>query len=203
VAYGQNGEPIRPQNGFPLRLLAPGFEGLCNVKWLRRIKVVDQFYGTFNEIDRYTAVDPKTVKPIPFQQGPKSAITFPSGSQKLPEPGHYQITGLAWSGGGAVRKVDLSTDGGHTWKDAEIQSPVYRMAHTRFGMDWNWDGKPCVIMSRCTDELGQIQPTVAEFAAHFDQTPERLFSERMQSIHHNYILSWKVGGDGNVENGLV
>jgi sulfane dehydrogenase subunit SoxC len=204
VAYGQNGEPVRPQNGFPLRLLVPGYEGLCNVKWLRRIKVVDEFHMTYNEMDRYTSVNPKTVKPIPFEQGPKSVITFPSGEQQLPERGHYQITGLAWSGGGAIRKVEVSTDGGKTWKGADIQSAIHRIAHTRFGIDWNWDGQECVLMSRCTDELGQIQPTAAEFARFFNWTTDYLFSHPgTLTGHNNYILPWKVGRDGKVQNGLA
>jgi len=204
VAYGQNGEPVRPQNGFPLRLLVPGFEGLCNVKWLRRIKVVDEFYMTYNEFGRYTSVDPKSVKPLPFIQGPKSVITFPSGEQQLPERGHYQITGLAWSGGGAIRKVEVSTNGGRTWKTAEIQSPIYRMAHTRFGMDWNWDGEECVLMSRCTDDLGQVQPTAAEFARFFNETTENLFAHPgVMTGHNNFILPWKVDRDGKVQNGLA
>ncbi len=204
VAYGQNGEPVRPQNGFPLRLLVPGFEGLCNVKWLRRIKVVDQFYMTYNEFGRYTSVDPKSVKPLPFIQGPKSVITFPSGEQQLPERGHYQISGLAWSGGGAIRKVEVSINGGRTWKTAEIQSPIYRMAHTRFGMDWNWDGEECVLMSRCTDDLGQVQPTAAEFARFFNETTENLFAHpEVMTGHNNFILPWKVDRDGKVQNGLA
>jgi sulfane dehydrogenase subunit SoxC len=204
VAYGQNGEPVRPQNGFPLRLLVPGFEGLCNVKWLRRIKVVDEFYMTYNEFGRYTSVDPKSVKPLPFIQGPKSVITFPSGEQQLPERGHYQISGLAWSGGGAIRKVEVSVNGGRTWKTAEIQSPVYRMAHTRFGMDWNWDGEECVLMSRCTDDLGQVQPTAAEFARFFNETTENLFAHPgVMTGHNNFIQPWKVDRDGKVQNGLA
>jgi len=204
VAYGQNGEPVRPQNGFPLRLLVPGFEGLCNVKWLRRIKVVDEFYMTYNEFGRYTSVDPKSVKPLPFIQGPKSVITFPSGEQQLPERGHYQISGLAWSGGGAIRKVEVSTNGGKTWKGAEIQSAIHRMAHTRFGMDWNWDGEECVLMSRCTDELGQAQPTAAEFARFFNETTDYLFAHPgTMTGHNNFILPWRVDRDGKVHNGLA
>lgn len=202
VAYGQNGEPVRPQNGFPLRLLVPGFEGLCNVKWLRRIKVTDQFYMTYNEFDRYTSVDPKTTT---LEQGPKSVITFPSGGQRLPERGHYQISGLAWSGGGAVRKVEVSTDSGRTWKDAGIQSSIHRMAHARFGMDWNWDGKEGVLMSRCTDELGQVQPTVAEFARFWNKAVKVVLAPYPEELkaHHNYIIPWRVDRDGNVRNGLA
>lgn len=155
-------------------------------------------------MDRYTSVHPKTVKPIPFEQGPKSVITFPSGEQLLPERGHYQITGLAWSGGGSIRKVEVSTDGGKTWKGAEIQSAIHRIAHTRFGIDWNWDGEECVLMSRCTDDLGQVQPTAAEFARYFNWTADYLFAHPgTLTGHNNYILPWKVGRDGKVQNGLV
>ena len=118
VAYGQNGEPIRPQQGFPLRLVTPGFEGIYNTKWLRRIKVVDRYYMTYNDYGHISKDE--EVAALTFQWGPKSVITFPSGGQKLPGPGVYQLTGLAWSGGGAVRRIEVSTDGGQTWKDAEI-----------------------------------------------------------------------------------
>ena len=204
VAYGQNGEPVRPQNGFPLRLLVPGFEGICNVKWLRRIKVTDEFYMTYNEFDRYIPDDRRMAQLTNYEQGPKSVITFPSGEQQLPERGHYQITGLAWSGGGAIRKVEISTDGGHTWKDAEIQSAIYRMAHTRFGMDWNWNGEECVLMSRCTDELGQVQPTVTQFARFWNKPVKVVLTPFPGGMggHHNYILPWKVDRNGKVTHGL-
>jgi len=194
VAYGQNGEPVRPQNGFPLRLLVPGLEGVNSVKWLRRLTVTNEFYMTYNNMGRYTSVDPNIVQ-ANYVQGPKSVITFPSGGQKLPGPGHYEITGLAWSGGGAIRKVEISTDGGQTWKDAEIRSAVHRIAHTRFGMPWDWGGKEHVLMSRCTDEQGQVQPSVAEF--------NKLWKpESRGEAHPNFIMPWKLGSDGAVENGL-
>src|SRR5437660_352049 len=123
IAYGQNGEPLRPQQGFPLRLVVPGFEGILNTKWLRRIKVVDQYLMNYNDYG-HISNDPK-VAALTFRWGPKSVITFPSGGQQLPSPGFYQITGLAWSGGGAVRRVEVSTDGGLTWKDAEIRGAVH------------------------------------------------------------------------------
>src|SRR4029079_6019134 len=136
VAYGQNGEPLRPQNGFPVRLIVPGFEGIYNTKWLRRMKVVDRSYMTHHDYGPISN-DPK-IAALTFQWGPKSVITFPSGGQKLPGRGVYQITGLAWAGGGVVRKVEITTDGGRTWKEAEIRGDVHRMAHTRFGMNWKW-----------------------------------------------------------------
>src|SRR5438309_9230560 len=155
IAYGMNGEALRPQNGFPVRLIPPGFEGIFHTKYLRRIKVVDRYYMNYNDFGHLRA-DPKELalsEPI----GPKSVITYPSGGQQLPGRGFYEISGLAWSGGGAVRTVEVSTDGGRSWKDAEIRGTAYRMAHTRFGFHWNWDGKECVLQSRCTDELGTVQ----------------------------------------------
>src|SRR6202451_1522806 len=152
VCSGQNGEAVRPQQGFPLRLIVPGFEGIYQTKYLRRIKVVDRYYMTYNDYG-HLQKDPKVVA-LTEQIGPKSVITFPSAGQQLSGPGFYEITGLAWSGGGAVRRVEITTDGGKTWKDAEFRTPLYRMAHTRFALLWNWDGKACELMSRCTDELG-------------------------------------------------
>ena len=116
VCYGQNGEALRPQQGFPLRLVVPGFEGIYNTKWLRRIKVVDRYYMTYNDYGHINKDE--QAAGLTLRWGPKSVITFPSGGQKLPGRGFYQITGLAWSGGGAVRRVEISTDGGRTWKDA-------------------------------------------------------------------------------------
>ena len=121
------------------------------------------------------------------QIGPKSVITFPSGGQQLSGPGFYEISGLAWSGGGAVRKVEVSTDGGQTWQDAELRSPAYRMAHTRFGLHWKWDGKECVLMSRCTDELGTVQPTRAEVGKFFGDPPDR---PRVRG-NDNTVQPWK------------
>src|SRR5215470_15608204 len=200
VAYGQNGEALRPQNGFPVRLIVPGFEGIYNTKWLRRMKVVDQYYMTYNDYG-HISNDPK-VAALTFQWGPKSVITSPSGGQKLSGPGTYQITGLAWSGGGAVKKVEISTDGGHTWKEAEIRGDVHKMAHTRFGMNWKWEGQECVIMSRCIDELGQIQPTKAQVAKAFNQPPDYYHDHGVQGSD-NTIVPWRVVGDGSVHNALT
>jgi sulfane dehydrogenase subunit SoxC len=197
VAYAQNGEPVRPQQGFPLRLVVPGFEGLHNVKWLRRIKVVDKFYLSYNLLGRYM-----TKRPEPwfnYEQGPKSVITFPSGGQRLPSRGVYEITGLAWSGGGAVRRVEVSTNGGRTWKDAKLEGPVYRMAHSRFHLTWNWEGEEADLQSRCTDERGQIQPTLAQFNKLWGLPSDDPLEG--YSGHYNYIQPWKVTPDGSVQNG--
>src|SRR6185437_16080321 len=141
VAYAMNGEAIRPQQGFPLRLIVPGFEGIHQIKYLRRIKVVDRYYMTYDDYGHINP-DPR-IAALTHQIGPKSVITFPSGGQQLPGPGFYEISGLAWSGAGAIRGVQISTNGGASWVDAELRTPAYKMAHTRFGYHWNWDGKDC------------------------------------------------------------
>ena len=199
VAYGQNGEALRPQQGFPLRLVVPGFEGIYNTKWLRRIKVVDRYYMTYNDYG-HISNDPK-VAALTFRWGPKSVITFPSGGQQLPSPGFYQITGLAWSGGGAVRRVEVSTDGGQTWKDAEIRGAVHPMAHTRFGMNWKWEGQECVLQSRCTDELGDVQPTRAQVAKFFNVAADYYKTHGVQGSD-NTIQPWRVASDGSVHNAI-
>src|SRR5262252_1178589 len=198
VCYAQNGEPIRPQQGFPLRLMVPGFEGIHQIKYLRRIKVVDRYYMTY---DDYGHIQPDArAASLTNMIGPKSVITFPSGGQQLMGPGFYQISGLAWSGGGAVRKVDISTDGGQSWHAAELQSPVYRIAHTRFGLNWKWDGKECVIMARCTDELGSVQPTRAEAAKFWNKPLDASF--RVPG-NDNTVQPWRIASDGSVHNGLA
>ena len=199
VAYGQNGEPVRPQQGFPLRLVTPGFEGIYNTKWLRRIKVVDRYYMTYNDYGHISKDVEEAA--LTFQWGPKSVITFPSGGQKLAGPGIYQLTGLAWSGGGAVRRIEVSTNGGRTWEDAEIRGAVHTKAHTRFGMEWKWDGQECVLQSRCTDELGQVQPSRAQLAAFFKEPPDHYKTHGVQGSD-NTIQPWRVAGDGSVHNAI-
>src|SRR6267143_3701586 len=190
VAWGQNGEPVRQQQGFPLRMIVPGFEGIYQTKYLRRIKVVDRYYMTYNDYG-HLQKDPKVVA-LTNQIGPKSVITFPAGGQQLHSPGYYEISGLAWSGGGAVRKVDVSTDGGKTWKVAELRTPAYRMAHTRFALPWTWDGKECEILSRCTDEIGTVQPTRAEVAKFWNEPLTPQFTVKGAD---NTVQVWKIASD--------
>ncbi len=192
VAYGQNGEALRPGNGYPLRLIIPGWEGNVNTKWLRRIKVVDRPYMTRMESPDHTSLMPDgKARQFLFVMEAKSVITFPSGAQRLPGPGFYEIKGLAWSGRGLVRRVEVSADGGKTWRDAKLQTPVLRFAHARFRLDWRWDGREAVLQSRCTDETGYVQPTLAELVK----------VRGVNSIYHNNaIQSWKVAADGNVHN---
>jgi sulfane dehydrogenase subunit SoxC len=207
VAYGQNGEPLRPEQGYPLRLVVPGWQGINNVKWLRRIKVVDQPYMSMMETTRYPSLRPDgKSRWFESEMGPKSVITRPSGGQRLPSPGFYEITGLAWSGGGAIRRVEVSTDGGRIWKDAQLQEPLARKAHTRFVFAWNWDGEDSVLQSRCTDERGQLQPAIAEIAKiwNVDLDYFRLPSNSTVDMgNFNAIQPWKVARDGSVHNALV
>jgi sulfane dehydrogenase subunit SoxC len=205
VVYAQNGEPIRPEQGYPLRLLVPGWEGINNVKWLRRIKVMDKPSMGKREITAYTnlRVDGKA-RWFQFELGPKSVITRPSGQQRLPGPGFYELTGLAWSGGGTIRRVEISTDNGRTWKDAQLQEPIHRKAHTRFRLPWNWNGEESVLLSRCTDDQGWVQPSVAELGKVLGvEISLAFFRERPDTItHFNAIQPWRVKRDGSVENAI-
>jgi sulfane dehydrogenase subunit SoxC len=199
VAYGMNGEPVRPQQGFPLRLMVPGFEGIFHTKYLRRIKVVDTYYTNYNEYG-HLRQDAKDAA-LGYQIGPKSVITYPSGGQQLAGKGFYEIRGLAWSGGGAIRKVEVSTDGGKNWKAAEIRGTAYRMAHTKFTYNWNWDGAETEILSRCTDEIGQVQPTRAQVAKFFN-VPEHDHSFNVPG-NDNSIQPWRIARDGSVHNAIA
>jgi sulfane dehydrogenase subunit SoxC len=203
VAYGQNGEPVRPEQGFPLRLIVPGWQGINNVKWLRRIDLVDEPYMAMMEISRYPSMrlDGKS-RWFEFELGPKSVITRPAGGYKMPGPGFHEITGLAWSGAGAVKRVEVSTDAGRTWKDAQLHDPIARKAHTRFSSPWNWDGNEAVLQSRCTDETGTVQPTVAEVAKLWDADVDFLKKTQQVVGDFNAIQPWKVNRDGSVQNAL-
>jgi len=199
VAYAQNGEPVRPHQGYPLRLVVPGWEAIRSVKWLTRIDVVDRPYMAWHESGNNadTRPDGKGLW-FRFQLGPNSVITRPSGGQRLPGHGFYEITGLAWTGGGAVRKVEISTDGGRTYKDAELQQPVLRYAHTRFRFPWRWNGEEAVLQSRCIDERGEVQPTILEAAKNLGVAPEYFYD----ADHFNGIQPWRVTRDGLVQNAL-
>jgi sulfane dehydrogenase subunit SoxC len=198
LAYGMNGEAVRPQQGFPLRLMVPGFEGIFHTKWLRRIKVVDRYYMNYNDFGHLDR-DPK-VAALDYQIGPKSVITCPSGSQQLPGRGFYEISGLAWSGGGAIKLVEVSTDGGKRWNKAEIKGTAQRMAHCRFGYMWNWDGQETEILSRCTDEIGQVQPSRAQIAKYWNRPYDQTFS--VPGLD-NSIQPWRIASDGIVTNGFA
>jgi sulfane dehydrogenase subunit SoxC len=203
VAYGQNGEAIRPQQGYPLRLLVPGWEGINNVKWLRRIKLVDEPYMGMMEATKYPSLrlDGKA-RWFQFELGPRSVITRPSGGQKLAGPGFYEITGLAWSGRGTIRRVEVSVDAGRTWKDAQIQGPAYAKAHTRFGFPWTWNGEEAILQTRCSDDQGEVQPTMAELAKTWNVDVDFFRNTSIVVGHFNAIQPWKINRDGSVQNAL-
>ncbi len=190
IALYQNGEAIRPENGYPLRLIAPGWEGVANVKWLRQIMATDQPVMARNETSKYTELMPNgKARQFTFVMEAKSVITSPSHGQTLRAPGLYEVRGIAWSGRGKVRRVDVSADGGRTWAQAALQSPVLPQCLTRFRMPWQWRGDRAVLKSRVTDETGYVQPE-----------RNALVAERGVNgyFHYNAIVSWAVAADGRV-----
>ncbi|MGH9660189.1 MAG: sulfite dehydrogenase [Bryobacteraceae bacterium] len=190
VAWGQNGEALRPEQGYPLRLVIPGWEGNASVKWLRQLRAVDQPAMTRDETSKYTdLMADGTSRQFTFVMDAKSVITSPSGGQKLDGAGAHEITGLAWSGRGAIARVEVTTDGGATWKPARLDSPRLPMAFTRFHFPWSWDGREVSIASRAVDETGYEQPPV-----------EALIAVRgaNSNYHNNGIKWWKVGASGEV-----
>jgi sulfane dehydrogenase subunit SoxC len=191
VCYGQNGEALRPEQGYPLRLLLPGFEGNINVKWLRRLKVGMAPFMTRWETSKYTDLMPDgTAYQFSLVMEAKSVITSPSGRQQI-NRGFREIQGLAWSGRGRIATVEVSVDAGRTWQTARLQEPILPKCHTRFHLPWTWDGRETIIQSRCTDETGYGQPS-----------REALVKVRglHSSYHFNGIQSWKIGPDGLVRN---
>ena len=192
ICLYQNGERVRPANGYPMRLLLPGFEGNMNVKWLRRIKLTAGPTMTKDETSKYTVLLPsgKALQFV-FPMEAKSVITQPSPGLSLRGPGLYEISGLAWSGYGRVARVEVSADGGRSWGEAALQEPVLPKAVTRFRMAWQWDGSEAVLASRCTDDTGYVQPGRGAVIA--------MRGDRGQ-YHNNMIQSWAVRGDGEVNN---
>ncbi|MEY3673059.1 MAG: hypothetical protein RI904_2716, partial [Pseudomonadota bacterium] len=192
VVWGMNGEMLRPENGYPLRLVVPGVQGVSSVKWLRRIEVGDMPYASKDEAVHYIDLMPDGMhRQYTSIQECKSVITTPSGGQQLLETGFYNISGMAWSGRGKVKRVDVSVDGGRNWREARMETPVLTKAITRFNIDWVWDGKPAILQSRATDETGHVQPAY------------RMLREvrGTRSIYHNNaIQSWKVDTNGEVSN---
>ncbi|MBV8682172.1 MAG: sulfite dehydrogenase [Caulobacteraceae bacterium] len=190
LCYSQNGERLRPEQGYPLRLLLPGFEGNMSVKWLRRLKLGDQPFQTREETGQYSDLMPNGVaRQFTFVMEANSIITFPSGGQRLHGPGSYEISGLAWSGRGRVTGVEVSTDGGRQWRRAALQEPVLTKCLTRFRLPWTWDGAPALLLSRSIDETGYIQPSRAKLVA---------VRGLNSHYHYNAIQPWQVAADGTV-----
>ncbi len=192
LAFYQNGERLRPENGYPIRLIVPGWEGVLNVKWLRRLNLTEQPIMARNETSKYTEllVNGKS-RQFSFVMDAKSLITSPSFGMKLQQPGLYQISGLAWSGHGKITQVEVSADGGKTWARTALQSPVLPMSFTRFRIPWRWDGQPAVLKSRATDQSGYEQPE-----------RDKLVAERGRHgyFHYNAIVSWLISMDGSISH---
>ena len=192
VAYGQNGEMLRPENGYPLRLIVPGVQGVSWIKYLRRIELGDMPYATKDETIHYVDLMPDGKhRQYSSTQEVKSVITSPSGGQVLLDKGFHSITGLAWSGRGKVKRVDVSIDGGRNWKPAQLQGPVLQKCLTRFNADFVWDGKPAIFQSRAVDATGQVQPTYREL---------RQVRASRSIYHNNAVQSWALGESGEVKN---
>jgi sulfane dehydrogenase subunit SoxC len=201
IALYQNGERIRPEQGYPMRLLVPGYEGNMNVKWLHRIKLIEEPVMAINETLQYTyrVAGPK-IWQFFFPMEVKSFVTHPSPGLTLKGPGFYEISGLAYSGNGRIAKVMVSADGGKSWAQAALDEPVLPKALARFRLPWRWDGQPVVLMSRAWDESGNVQPTrdemFAERGAPKINTPVTAFPMG----HMNVITSWAVDGKGEVKH---
>ena len=196
IVYGSGGEMLRPENGYPLRAFIPGWEGNVSVKWLRRIKVSDQPWHFRSETARYTDPMPQGKwRQFSFTMDCKSVITNPSGGMKLQGPGQYQLQGFAWSGNGHIKNVDVTVDGGKTWRPAEVERPILDKCLTRFTYRWKWNGQPAKIASRAVDSTDFVQPTVAEIAK------GRALVGFVQ--HHNGIFPWSIDANGEVKNAIV
>jgi sulfane dehydrogenase subunit SoxC len=201
IAIYQNGEPLMPGNGYPMRLLLPGYEGNMNIKYVRRIKLLPEAAMSYWESQIYT-------EPLPngkayqfyFVNEVKSFITQPTSGRTLQQPGLYEISGIAYSGKGRISKVLVSADGGQSWAEAALQEPVMSMAFTRFRMPWRWNGGPAVLQSRAWDEGGNAQPTRAEFVARRGELPSVPPLLAFENHHFNAITSWSVDEKGMVKH---
>ncbi len=189
IAYGQNGEAIRPQQGYPMRLVIPGFEGNTQIKWLRRIEVTDKPVMTREETSKYTEkVKEGKIRMFSLVMDARSIITYPAYPKKI-EKGWQELRGIAWSGRGKVAKVLVSTDNGKIWKEAHLQGPVLEKAHTAFKFMWNWDGKPTRVLSKAIDETGYEQPTYNQLVKARDAKA---------GYHFNPVVGWDIEKTGEV-----
>jgi len=196
LALYQNGERLRPSQGYPMRLLLPGWEGNANIKWLSRLEVTDTPAYTKDESGLYSDIlDNGEIQRFSFPMGVKSVITQPSGKQTLPDKkGFYEISGLAWSGHGKIKQVEVSADGGNTWAKAHLDGLLLTKSLTRFTIPWQWSGTATTLLSRATDEHGRVQPTR-------NQWREKYASYSFN--HYNGIQAWRINSDGRVENTYV
>jgi sulfane dehydrogenase subunit SoxC len=195
IALFQNGEPLRPAQGFPMRLLLPGIEGNASVKWLRRLKAMAEPAFSREETSRYSdLLADGQAELFSLRMGVKSIIVRPSFGLDLKQPGLREINGLAWSGRGGIRKVEVSADGGASWAEAALTEPVLSRALTRFRIPWRWDGGPATLISRATDDTGTQQPSRSIWLAKYGSG---------QGYHNNSIQSWSVAAGGAVSHVYV
>ena len=192
IVYAQNGEMLRPEQGYPVRLINPGWEGNTCVKWLRRLEVGDKPWYHREETSKYTDLLPNgKAREFTFVQEANSVITSPCPEKPLRGRGKVWIEGLAWSGRGRIKHVDVSVDGGVSWREARFTSIVEPRALTRFGIDWEWSGSPALLQSRAVDETGYVQPTYTQL---------RNVRGGSSIYHKNAIHTWKLNSDGSVRN---
>jgi sulfane dehydrogenase subunit SoxC len=191
IAYAQNGEALRPEQGYPVRLFLPGVEGNASIKWLRRIELADQPFMTREETSKYTDPLPDgTARMFSLDMDAKSLITEPAFPDRLTGPGWWEVRGIAWTGRGKIARVEISTDGGKSWQNAKLDEPVLPKCHTRFRFPFEWKGSETIIASRATDETGYVQPTY-----------DVLLKARgpNTAYHFNNIRGWKIHADGTVK----
>ncbi|MBX2879293.1 MAG: sulfite dehydrogenase [Granulosicoccus sp.] len=190
IALYQNGEPLRSENGFPARLVVPGWEGIVNLKWLRSLQLSDKpLWSKFETVSYTDLLSSGKAERMSFTMGVKSLITSPSAGQQLQDPGFYEISGLAWSGAGHIERVEVSADAGESWHEAELQDPVLDKALTRFRAAWAWDGQARVLMSRAYDSKGRVQPMRKEL---IDNKGHNVF------YHYNAVLAWHIDTRGAI-----
>ena len=192
ICWSQSGERLRPEQGYPIRLLVPGFEGNMNIKWIRRLKIGTAPWMTREETSKYTdLMDDGTARQFTFVQETNSCITYPSAGQQMSHKGFHEITGLAWSGRGKIKQLDVSVDGGRNWKTAKLQEPVMSKCLTRFRIPWQWNGEKAQLQSRAIDETGYVQPTLAQLRK----------VRGVNSIYHkNSIYTWEIDTNGGIKN---
>jgi sulfane dehydrogenase subunit SoxC len=193
VAYRMNGEMLYPENGYPVRMVIPGWEANMWVKWLRRIEVGDQPWHHREETSKYTdLLESGKARRFTWVMDAKSVITNPSPQAPLNhKSGFTVLSGIAWSGRGPIKRVDVSLDGGRNWRTAKLDGPVWDRALTRFYYEFDWDGSELLLQSRAMDETGYVQPTKTELRKY----------RGVNSIYHNNgIQTWQVHKSGEVEN---
>lgn len=193
VAFKMNGEALRPEQGYPARLVVPGWEGNMWIKWLRRLEFGDQPWHQREETSKYTdLLADGQARRFTWEMDAKSVITSPSPQAPITHgKGPLVITGVAWSGRGTIPRVDVSIDGGRNWTQARMSGPSFDRSMHRFYLDIDWDGRPLLLQSRAHDSTGYVQPT---------KDALRAIRGTNSIYHNNGIQTWHVNAQGEVEN---